>query len=166
MKSKQRRILLTAALALAATALWAEEPAPCVVVEQTDGTRTEYLLTTEPRVSYDGSVVRLQSSEADVELAVADVAKVYLAESVLPTGISSSAAAGGRSVRVRLTAGGLELSGLEPGSDASAVSLDGRRLSGSRAGNDGSLLLPLSNVSGGVIVVRTSNQSFKLTLRK
>ena len=77
MKRQLRRSLLTVALALVSATLWAEEAQPCVVVEQTDGTRTEYLLTAEPRVSYDGAVVRLVSSEASVELAVADVAKVY-----------------------------------------------------------------------------------------
>ncbi len=67
MMKRQLRSLLTAALALTATALWAEGAQQCVVVEQTDGTRTEYLLSTEPRVSYDGSVVRLVSSTADVD---------------------------------------------------------------------------------------------------
>ena len=160
MKRQLRRSLLTAALALASAALWAETTEPCVVVEQTDGTRTEYLLSAEPRVSYDGAVVRLVSSEASVELAVADVAKVYLSESA--TGISSPAAS--PAVRIALTAAGLQLCGLEPGSAVSVCSLDGRQLCSGRATSDGSLVLPLNNhVPGGVMVVRTSNQSFKLT---
>ena len=123
MKRQLRRSLLTVALALVSAALWAETTEPCVVVEQTDGTRTEYLLTAEPRVSYDGAVVRLVSSTASVELPVADVAKVYLAEST--TGISSPAAS--PAVRIALTATGLQLCGLEPGSTVSVLWSEARR---------------------------------------
>lgn len=161
MKKIRFSIAVTAlALMLPSAVMGAETIEPCVVVEQTDGTRTEYLLSAEPRVSYDGAVVRLVSSTASVELAVADVAKVYLAEST--TGISSPAVS--PAVRIRLTATGLQLCGLEPGSTVSVCILDGRQLCSGRATSDGSLTLPLNNhVPGGVIVVRTSKQSFKLT---
>ena len=156
-KKKQLRSLLTAVLALASTALWAEGKVPCVVVEQTNGTRTEYLLKDEPRISYDGTMVRLKSSTIDVELAQADVAKVYLAEST--TGVSS---VGRSNVRVRLTANSIALNGLEPDCMVSVSFLDGRQLLRGRATSDGSLQLSLSNVPNGVIVIRASNQSFKL----
>ena len=155
------KLRLLVILSLTATTLWAAVGQPCVVVERTSGARTEYLLADDPRVSYDGAVVRIVSSVASVELPVADVAKVYLAESTT-TDISSPAAS--PAVRIALTATGLQLSCLEPGSTVSVCSLDGRQLCSGRATSDGSLVLPLNNhVPGGVMVVRTSKQSFKLT---
>ena len=157
--ARLRRLLLALVLMLPATAMRADGGAPCVVVEQTDGTKTEYLLSDAPRVSYDGKVVRLTSSTADVELAQADVLKVYLAQSIA-TAIGTPEAR--TATRVRLTADGLCLSGLEPGSTVSVAALDGRLLSGGRASADGSLTLPLNHVPDGIIVIRTSHQSFKL----
>lgn len=157
------RSLLTVAAVLAATLLRAAGTETCVVVEQVDGTKTEYLLADDPRVSYDGSAVRLVSTAAQVELPVESVARVYLAERTQAS--LPALAAGSGTLRVQLVAGGLELSGLEPGSTGSVCSLDGRQVAGGRASAGGSLQLPLTNVPGGVVVVRASNKSFKIILK-
>ena len=154
---KRLKFLLTVTLTLITMPLWAGNGQPCVVVEHADGSLTEYLLADNPRISYSGNMVQVITTSLNVEMAVADVKKVYLVDQQ-GSGIDTAR----RAVRISITADGLELNSLEPGSRVSVSTLDGRLLSSGRATEDGSLQLPLNNVLRDVIIVRTSNESFKL----
>jgi hypothetical protein len=132
---------------------------PCVVVELTDNTRAEYLLSDSPKISFSGSVVTLTTASTTIEMSVASVRKVYVAEAS-PSGISETSA---RSlVQIAITEGGLSFSGLEAGSSVSAATINGMLVGSGCADGNGRLSLPLSAPGRGAIVVKTSKQTFKL----
>ena len=160
MKKTTKRLLLSLLLPLAAALPGhaAGDDGACVVVEQRDGTCSEYLLSDAPRITYSGDAVVLTTTQTEVQLPVAEVKKVYVAAA--PTGIAELSAT---PVRVRLASGAIVLSGLPAGSSVTASTIDGRLLQQGRASSDGTLRLPLGNTRGQLIVVKTSTQTFKLT---
>ena len=153
--------MLFFALAVSSVSAWAQTTASCVVVEQTNGNKAEYLLSTEPRITYVGNDVTLTSTEVTVVLDAADVSKVYLSE----TNISSTAiqqVEAAKSVFVNLTDGNLSLNGLETGSPVALYTADGRQLYAGTANAAGTLSLPLGSFQGGIIIVKTATQTFKI----
>ena len=155
-------MMLFFALAVSSVSAWAQTTtASCVVVEETDGNKTEYLLATEPRITYDGDKVTLTSSETTVELNAAEVKKVYLSETSLgATAIQQVEAT--KSVLFDLTNGNLSVNGLETGSPVALYTADGRQIYAGTANAAGSLSLPLGSFQGGMIIVKTTKQTFKI----
>ena len=68
----QRKLLVSALLLLlafvGARAQTDEQKSLCAVVEQTDGTTTEYMLNELPQITYGSNVVKLATSFTTVEL--------------------------------------------------------------------------------------------------
>jgi len=154
-------MMLLGVLAVSSVSAWAQTTASCVVVEQTNGDKAEYLLTTEPRITYVDNEVTLTSTEVTVKLDAADVKKVYLAEtSNNATSIQDVKTS--ESVIVDLTDGKLDLNGLKNGSPVAIFSVDGRQLYAGTASAAGTLSLPLGTLPGGMIIVKTTTQTFKI----
>ena len=154
-------MMLLCVLALSSVSAWTQTTVSCVVVEQANGSKAEYLLTTEPRITYVDNEVNITSTEVTVKLDVADVKKVYLSEtSSNATGVQEVKAS--ESVIVDLTDGKLSLNGLKNGSPVALYSVDGRQLYAGTASAAGTLTLPLGTLHGGMIIVKTSTQSFKI----
>ena len=156
---KRSKLLLASLLLMCSSGLQAQTS--CVVVEQTDGTKTEFLLTCEPRIRYAADVVTLTSTDATLELPVDVVKKVYLSETnedlndLRSTQQTATA-------RVRLTADALLMSGLAAACPVTVYSADGRLLRSQNANPDGTLSLSLSRLPQGMLIIKTNNQSFKL----
>ncbi|MBR2239061.1 MAG: hypothetical protein IJ887_14535 [Prevotella sp.] len=161
----QRKLLVSALLLLlafvGARAQTDEQKSLCAVVEQTDGTTTEYMLNELPQITYGSNVVKLATSFTTVELQSSKVARIYMAEKGSAQGIkatkSSQAVA-----HVDVTPTAVTVTGLEPGSDAALYTADGRCLKATTAASDGTLSLPMPTKSQGVLIVKTKNQSFKI----
>lgn len=154
MKAKFLLLMLSLVLATALRAQTA--PEQCVVVEQTDGLTTEYLLTSKPRITFASGVVTLTSTTATLELTAADVARVYLAPAT-NVGVETNRV---DVARIVVGADVISLSGLEPISPVALYTIDGRLLQQALATADGTLSLPLN--AQGVIIVKTKHQSFKI----
>ena len=152
--------MLLCALAMTNASVWAQTTQPCVVVEQTDGTKANYLLASQPRITYAEGEVCLTTTETTVTLPAADVAKVYLSETETTTGVQTAETSS--SVLVNLTGGSLALSGLDGGSAVALYDADGRQLCSGTASSDGTLSLSLGSLPSGIIIVKTIHQTFKL----
>lgn len=161
---KNLKKLFLSGLLLFSASLYAQEyEAPCVVVEQTDGSKTEYLLKSEPRIAFDGETVTLTTSDETVLLKVENVSRAYVKAPVKPQPNEVGIAEASKTAeRVILTADGLSLSGLQPGSAVDVYTADGRQLKAVKAAADGTASLNLGNSRSGMIIVKTNNQSFKL----
>lgn len=155
--SRTKRILLLGFILMAFTIPASADL--CVVVEQTDNTRIEFLLSDEPQISYNGVVVTIATSRTSVELPTAQVKKVYVAEASV-TGISQKETYS--IVRIDITSTDINLNGLEAGSIVYAYTIDGRIINSGRANNDGTLQLSIGAIQNEIIVVKTSKQTFKL----
>ena len=153
--------MLLCVLAVSTVSAWAQSTASCVVVEETNGNKTEFLLTTQPRITYVGNDVTLTSTGATVVLDAANVKKVFLAESET-NATSVQEVKASESVIVDLTDGKLALNGLKSDSPVALYSVDGRQLYAGTASAAGTLSLPLGSFPGGIIIVKTTTQSFKI----
>ena len=156
-------MMLFFALAVSSVSAWAQTTtASCVVVEETNGNKTEFLLATEPRITYDGDVVTLECTEDNLVLDAAEVKKVYLSQKSLSGATAIQQLEATKSVLFDLTDGNLSVNGLETGSPVALYTADGRQLYAGTANAAGSLSLPLGSFQGGMIIVKTTKQTFKI----
>ena len=155
-------MMLLGVLAVSAVSAWAQTTASCVVVDQVRGPQHKFLLSSEPKITYVGDDVTISSTgSADVVLDVANVEKVYLSEtSTEADGIQDVKAS--ESVIVDMTDGKLDLNGLKEGSPIALYSVDGRQLYAGTASAAGTLSLPLGTLPSGMIIVKTTTQTFKI----
>lgn len=149
--------LLCLMLLLPIGGLRAQTKVPCVVVEKSDSTRAEFLLTDVPRVACADNVVRVTTNAVSLEIPVDEVVKVYLAETDV-TKVSDIA----QPVRYAVTADGIHISGLPRGGMAGIYDTDGRLLAGRRADDKGNVVLQVRRKLSGVFVVKAGTQSFKI----
>jgi hypothetical protein len=107
--------------------------------------------------------VTLTTSDETVLLKVENVSRAYVKAPVKPQPNEVGIAEASKTAeRVILTADGLSLSGLQPGSAVDVYTADGRQLKAVKAAADGTASLNLGNSRSGMIIVKTNNQSFKL----
>jgi len=154
-------MMLLGVLAVSAVSAWAQTTASCVVVDQVRGPQYKFLLSNDPKITYDGDEVTISSTDNTVVLDVADVERVYLSQtSTDANGIQDVKAS--ESVIVDMTDGKLDLNGLKNGSPVALYSVDGRQLYAGTASAAGTLSLPLGTLPGGMIIVKTTTQTFKI----
>ena len=153
-------MMILCVLAASSVSAWAQTTASCVVVDQVRGPRYEFLLTNDPKITYVGDEVTISSTDNTVVLDAANVEKVYLSQTNAATGIQDVKAS--ESVIVDLTDGKLDLNGLKKGSPVALYSVDGRQLYAGTASAAGTLSLPLGTLPGGMIIVKTTTQTFKI----
>ena len=160
---RKKTMMLFFALAVSSVSAWAQTTtASCVVVEDIDGNETPFLLATEPRITYVGDVVTLTSNETTVEFDAAEVKKVYLSQTSLSGATAIQQVEATKSVLFDLTDGNLSVNGLETGSPVALYTADGRQIYVGTANAAGSLSLPLGSFQGGMIIVKTTKQTFKI----
>lgn len=159
MKCK-RPLLLFCALLFVACVIRAQDMQPCVVVEQTDGTTSNYLLSSDPQIRYDSQNVTLTSDDADLVLPAAEVSRIYLSQA--PSDLSSVNKIEADVPQFRVTSSAISVTGVAPGVPVAVYAIDGRQLSRATASADGSLTIPLSSLPQGVLVVNAGKHSFKL----
>ena len=166
----QRKLLVSALLLLLAfvgARAQTDEQKLCAVVQETNGTKTEFLLGENPCITYGEGVVNVSTSATKLELKASQVMRVYMKKlDATPQqdelqGISTAKTTQ-QTARVAITPAAVTVTGLEPGSDAALYASDGRQLKAAKAAADGTLSLPMPTKSQGVLIVKTKNQSFKI----
>ena len=162
----QRKLIISAVLFVLAVvgvrAQTDEQTSLCAVVQQTNGTQTEFMLNELPQITYGEGVVNVSTSTRTLELKASQVMRVYMTKkSPDAQGIGTTKAAQ-NVARVTITPAAITVTGLEPGSDAALYTADGRQLKAAKAAADGTLSLPTPTKSQGVLIVKTKNQSFKI----
>ena len=136
-----------------------EQTSLCAVVQRTNGTQTEFMLSEVPQITYGKGVVNVTTSTTTLEFKSSEVKRVYMAQkSVQGIGTTKTAQ---NVARVDISSAAVTVTGLEPGSDAALYTADGRYLKAANVASDGTLSLPMPK-SQGVFIVKTKNQSFKI----
>jgi len=159
----QRKLLVSALLLLLAfvgARAQTDGQKLCAVVEENDGTTTEFLLGEIPQITYEGDMVKVSASSTTLEFKTSQVKRVFMTQKSVQ-GIGT-AKANQNVARVAITPAAVTVTGLEPGSDAALYASDGRQLKAAKAAADGTLSLPMPTKSQGVLIVKTKNQSFKI----
>lgn len=159
MKSKFTIIALMAFLGIGN--LQAQELSPCMVVEMKTGEKIEYFLTDTPQLKHNDERVLLTTKKTNVEYETSRIAKVYFSESV-NSGIKDIKTS---DTVIQLSPESIHLSGFSPNESIQILSLNGNVYRSLSVSNDGSLTISLSDLSIGVYIIKSTNQSFKITRR-
>lgn len=134
-----------------------------IIVQMNDGTEVGFAFSKSPTIVTSDSV-QIETSEATVKYPYANVQKVYWGEVKEPTSAIGKLEQGAaKRIVFRITADGIEASGLQAGEHVSLYGIDGAQMASGAADNDGgSVLLQLPTGQRGVYIVRTgSGVSYK-----
>ncbi len=155
----KRKLTTVIALGMSAVA-WS---ASCVVVEQTNGDKSEFLLSTTPQVKCDSNAITLTTTETEIVFSYSDVKKAYISEA------SSSPESGvepilqkNTSYHVAINDATVIVSGMKENESVNLFSMDGKLLCTAQADADGRAEVSLSQFIKGVYVVKVGSQSFKI----
>ena len=162
----KQKLLFFVFLLLTCSVVRAAEMVACVVVEQTDGTKTEYLLSEKPKISYVDDVVRLTTGETYVDFAVRNVSRVYLSET-MGAGIEDETIVSldERTLSVQIAGGVLLMRGLSAGECVNVVCVNGTLAATFSSTVEGTLSVPLSELQDGLLIVKTGKGTFKFMNR-
>ena len=162
----QRKLIISAVLFVLAVvgvrAQTDEQTSLCAVVQQTDGTKTEFMLNEQPQITYGEGVVNVSTSTTTLEFKASQVMRVYMTKKSSDVQGISATKSNQNVARVAITPAAATVTGLEPDSDAALYTADGRQLKAAKAAADGTLSFPMPTKSQGVLIVKTKNQSFKI----
>lgn len=155
----KRKLTTVIALGMCATA-WS---ASCVVVEQTNGDKSEFLLSTSPEIRYVQNAITLTTTETEIVFASADVRKAYISESTSSQGndvelIRQENA----SYSITINNAIVSIRGMKENETASLFAIDGKLLCTAKADADGKAEVSLREYIKGVYVVKIGNQTFKI----
>lgn len=130
-----------------------------LVVNAKDGTKTEFALAEEPRLSFANGELNIVSSSRTFSISLADVDKYAFSEQ--STGISDVLKDGS----LKLENGFVIFSGLSADSKVSAFMQDGKMIKEMRADDKGSAVLDLSVLPKGVLIIKSNKTSIKIINR-
>ncbi len=141
------------------TGLLAQTTSPlCAVVETTNGERMEYLLSDQPRIVHNDATVTLTTTKTTVEFSAKEISKVYLSSpntAIRESKVNNSA--------IHMVGNQVRFSGLGASEAVSLYSTDGRLMLSQKADTNGSLTLSLSQLNTGIYIIKTNQQSIKIT---
>ena len=131
----------------------------CVVIEIDGGEQTEYALTENPKLSFDGKTIILTTTKVRIEYSATDIAKVALKD-ISTTDIEGVEE---RQRQIQLLNDKVHMSGLVAHETVQLYSMGGVLLSTWKATNNGELTINLSDLQRGVYIIKANHQSFKVT---
>lgn len=159
MKEKLRNLLLLAFLALSvAPKAVAQDAVNTLVIERTDGSTATFLLADSPSISISGNELIARSTKSEVSVPVEDIADYHFISST--TGISDVLADGVQS-KTDVKDGKIIFSNLKDGERVMIYTTAGTLVGSYEASSDGSLEIDLAAFGKGVLIVRSSQGSFK-----
>lgn len=130
-----------------------------LIVKTKDGAQTAFVLQDKPRVTFEGTDLKVVSDKETVAFALADVLRFeYVKKDALgidedvvdPTGVSYQG-------------GVLVISQLRQGASVAVYTLDGKLLRQLTASHSGTYRLNLSELPTGLYLVKADNVTYKIT---
>ena len=130
-----------------------------LIVKTKDGAQTTFVLQDKPRVTFEGTDLKVVSEKETVAFALADVLRFeYVKKDALgidedvvdPTGVSYQG-------------GVLVISQLRQGASVAVYALDGKLLRQLTASHSGTYRLNLSELPTGLYLVKADNVTYKIT---
>lgn len=130
-----------------------------LIVKTKDGAQTTFVLQDKPRVTFEGTDLKVVSEKETVAFALADVLRFeYVKKDALgidedvadPTGVSYQG-------------GVLVISQLRQGASVAVYTLDGKLLRQLTASHSGTYRLNLSELPTGLYLVKADNVTYKIT---
>ena len=140
-----------------------EKMITCLVLTETNGTKTEFALESFPVITIEGNNLVITHNGNQLTTALTGVQDYHFIEKKVTTSISSvpSNDPKNTSNTPQFSFSNAEVSGLKAGARVTIYNLNGTQISSVTADGEGRVALDLSSLPKGVYILRTPTKSFK-----
>ena len=135
----------------------------CLVLTETNGTKTEFALDSYPVVTIEANDLVITCEGKKLSTALTGVQNYHFTEKKVTTSISSVPTNDpkGETTTPSFSFSNAEVSGLKAGARVAIYNLNGTQISSVTADDEGRIALDLSSLPKGVYILRTPTKSFK-----
>lgn len=166
MRSFLKRIITPALLFVVSVFAQASEPETALILNLKDGTQEYFFLADKPVIYFDGTSLKFKSSDFSAEMD--DVVKFYFDENVDREAYEHAVSIIGlngekKLVFTYLDGKNVRMQGITSADQIKVYSVDGRLVNAAIFSVEGGFNVCLDAQPAGVYVIRTNNQSFKIT---
>ena len=165
MRRIKNLIMFFCLLAQWSSSCYAQDKIPGIIVEMNNGQKIEYKLADNPKLAFDGTTITLTTNEITVEYKPTDLKKVT-------TGDVQNDNTGVHDLEQDVTQGTIQaeggfvrLSGFTPNEPVRIYSLSGVLTTAYSIPDAGTLIISISSLPTGISIIKTNNQSIKITKR-
>jgi len=159
---KTKSLLVLGLLTLGGLCSYAQDKVPGIIVELANGQKVEYRLADNPKFVFDGQTITLTADGVQVEYTPSELAKVMTGDVEGATGIVETEKQSGD---IKVEAGFARLSGFTAGEAVRVYSIGGSLVTTRYIESDGSLVIPISTLPSGISIIKTNQQTIKITKR-
>ena len=159
---KTKSLLVLGLLTLGGLCSYAQDKVPGIIVELANGQKVEYKLSDNPKFVFDGQTITLTADGVKVEYIPSELAKVMTGEVEGTTGIEEMETQSGD---IKVEAGFARLRGFTAGEAVRVYSIGGSLVTTRYIESDGSLVIPISTLPSGISIIKTNQQTIKITRR-
>jgi hypothetical protein len=132
-----------------------------VIVELSSGGTLEIAMAYNPKIFFDGKVIKLTATDVNVEYTPSEIKKVRIAEvDGIGTGINASENLSGS---IQVEEGFVRLTGFAANEAVEVFSISGVMTAAFRTSANGSCTIDLRSLPSGVSIVKVQKQSIKIT---
>lgn len=147
-------------LALGGLYSYAQDKVPGIIVELANGQKVEYRLADNPKFVFDGQTIKLTAEGVAVEYTPSELVKVTTGEVENATGIEELRSQQGD---IKVEEGFVRLNGFGAGEAVRVYSVGGNLVATHYVESDGSLVIPIFSLPSGISIIKTNQQTIKIT---
>ena len=139
----------------------AADKVPGAIIELSSGKTVEIALTDNPKMTFDGTTVKLTAVNVNVEYTPAEIAKVTIGE--VESSVSGISSMETSQATISVEGGFVRLSGFSANEAVKVYTLSGVETSSFETDASGSLAISISSLPQGISIIKASNQIIKIT---
>lgn len=161
MKRTLLRFIFTSLLAAMSSTLHAADEVETLIILMKNGSENAFLLKDKPKVTFEGTSLKVSAATGDVSFALADVMRFTYAKKST-SGISEQVE---NPTGVSFEGDVLVISQLKANTTASIYALDGKLIRQLKPQRAGTYRISLSELPSGLYLVKADNVTYKITKR-
>ena len=159
----KKRLLLFMLSAVMWGQSFAADKVPGAIIELSSGKTVEIALTDNPKMTFDGTTVKLTAVNVKVEYTPTEIAKVTIGEvESSASGISSAETS---QPMMSIEGGFVRLSGFDASEVVKVYTLNGVQIGSFETDANGSLAISISSLPQGISIIKANQQTIKITRR-
>lgn len=140
---------------------FAQDKVKGIIVELSSGKKVEYRLDDHPKLVFNGQTINLTADGVQVEYTPLELMKVTMGEVTnVNSGIDEHLSVQNG---IMVESGFVRLTGFNATEVVAVYSTNGIKRADYFVGGDGSLVIPISSLPIGISIIRTKEQSIKIT---
>lgn len=141
----------------------AADKVPGAIIELSSGKTVEIALTDNPKMTFDGTTVKLTSVNVNVEYTPAEIVKVTIGE--VDSSVSGISSVETSQATMSVEGGFVRLSGFAKNEPVRVYTLNGVQTGSFETDANGSLAISISSFPQGISIIKANQQTIKITRR-